>query len=325
MTELLNSLKSDLLDRRMLPILVLLGVVLAAAVAYAVLGGGSSAGSTPAAAVTPSPTVTGPSLAVSQAPSNPNAAIAETTDGGRYQHRSGAHNPFTPLPGTKSSTTSSTSGSSGSKGSSPSSPSSSSSTGSSSGSTGSSTGTGTGGGTTPVAPTEPVAPKQKKTQPVYFVNVLYGLAPTTPGQLSQLTPYANLKRLEPLPSASNPRIVFAGVSSKGDGAIFTNVGEAIIKGEGTCMPSATQCEAINLAVGETEEFDYLEATGQTVTYELKVVGIAKRQASAAHAARLDRRDRAGEALLRRLSPSVLAHLHFSSARGVLVYATHHRR
>ena len=56
------------------------------------------------------------------------------------------------------------------------------------------------------------------------------------------------------------------------------------------MPSATQCEAIELAAGKTEEFDYLEANGQSVAYELKVVSIAKRQASAATAARLNRRE-----------------------------------
>ena len=323
MNELLSSLKADLLDRRMLPILVLLGAVLAAAIAYAVLGGGSSTPSGPVAAASANSAPKGSSLAVSQASANPNAAIAETTDGARYQHHSGSHNPFAALPSAKKAAASSNSGSSSSASSSSSK--SASSPSSTSGSTGSATGSGGGTTPTPTAPSEPTSPKQKKTAPVYLVDVLYGLAPTTPDQLSQLTPYADLRRLEPLPYASDPRIVFDGVSTSGDGAIFTNAGEAIIKGQGACMPSATQCEAINLAVGKTEEFEYLEPNGETVIYELKVVSITKKQASAARAARLNRRDHAGEALLRRLSPSLLRHLRFSSARGVLVYATHHRR
>lgn len=325
MTELLTSLKADLLDRRLLPVLVLLGAVLAAAIAYAVLGGGSSSPATPVARVAPSsPTTSGPSLSVSQASSNQNAAVAETTEGSRYQHHSGAHNPFVPLASAKakSAATGSGGGSSTSSSSSSSSPSSPSSP--------SSSGTGAAGGgttpTTPATPAEPTPPAKQKQKPktVYVVDVLYGPSPTTPGQLSQLTPYAGLKRLEPLPSASNPKIVFSGVSDTGKGAIFTLVGEAILKGEGGCMPSATQCEAIVLAAGKIEEFEYVEASGQSATYELKVVSIAKRQASAATAARLNRRNHAGAALVRRLHPAVLGHLHFSSAKGVLYYVAHHK-
>jgi hypothetical protein len=266
----------------------------------------------------------GPALSVSAVTSNRNAAVAETTEGKRYQHHSGARNPFAPLTSHKaSSEASSASSSSSTGGSSTSSSQSGSSTSSSqSGSSGSA-----GGGTTPVAPATPAEPtppaKKQKPKTVYVVDILYGPAPTTPGQLSQLTPYAGLKRLEPLPSASDPKIVFSGVSDTGKGAIFTLVGEAILKGEGGCMPSDTQCEAVVLAAGKTEEFDYVEANGQSATYELKVVSIAKRQASAAAAARLNRRNRAGAALVRRLAPAVLKHLRFSSVKGVLFYVAHH--
>jgi hypothetical protein len=321
MNELLTSLKSDLLDRRLLPVLILLGAILAAAVAYAVLGGGSGSPAKPVAAVAPvSHGSSGPSLSVSAATSNQNAAVAETTEGARYQHHSGAHNPFAPL--THKSASAAAASSIGS-----SSPASS----SSSAQSGSATSTGTiGGGSAPTTPTTPATPaeptppaKQQKSKTVYVVDILYGPAPTTPGQLSQLTPYAGLKRLEPLPSASDPKIVFAGVSDTGKGAIFTLAGEAILKGEGGCMPSATQCEAIVLAAGKTEEFQYVEANGQNAAYELKVVSIAKRQASAATAARLNRRNRRGAALERKLSPALLKHLRFSSAKGVLFYVAHH--
>ena len=47
MTDFLNSLKADLLDRRLLPIVALVGVALVGAVAYAVLGGGGSTATDP--------------------------------------------------------------------------------------------------------------------------------------------------------------------------------------------------------------------------------------------------------------------------------------
>jgi hypothetical protein len=320
MNELLTSLKSDLLDRRLLPVLVVLGAVLAAAIAYAVLGSGSSSPGTPVAKVAPSPSAAGPasggsSLTVHQASGDANAAVAETTEGARYQHHSGAHNPFAPLASGKAKSASSAShgAASAAKSSSP--------AASGSASSGATPAEPTPAEPAPAEPTQPAKPQKPKT--VYVVDILYGLTPTTPDQLSQLTPYAGLKRLEPLPSASDPKVIFAGVDDTGKSAIFTLAGEAIVKGEGVCQPSATQCEAIKLAAGKSEEFEYVEANGQNASYELKVVSIAKRQASAATAARLNRRNRAGAALLRRLAPAVLNHLRFSSARGVLVYVTHH--
>jgi hypothetical protein len=317
MSDLLSSLKSDLLDRRLLPFLGLLGLLLAAAVAYAVLGGSSGSSTPSAATVVVRPKASGSSLAVSQAPENPHAAVAETTNGASYQHRGGAHDPFTALAAPKSEAGAGSSSSSSATSSTSSAASSPSSSG---GGTTSTTPTPPSTSTTPAAP----APTKKpKPQPVYLVDVLFGLAPTTPGQLSQLTPYANLKRLEPLPSPSEPRVVFAGVTSGGKGALFALAGEAILQGEGVCVPSATQCEGIDLAIGKSEELSYLQASGQTVSYELKLVSIAKREASAARAARLNRRDRAGEALIHRLAPAILHHLRFSAAKSVLVYVARH--
>jgi hypothetical protein len=160
---------------------------------------------------------------------------------------------------------------------------------------------------------------------VYVVDVLYGVAPGATGDTSQLTPFTGLKRMQPLPSAQDPRVVYAGVSSNGKEALFTLAGEAILKGEGVCEPRATQCEALALAQGQSEEFGYLEEDGQSVVYELEVVSIVKRQASAAKAARVNRLDRAGKRLMRRLQPLFLNHMRFSFSRGVLVYAAPRHR
>jgi hypothetical protein len=288
MSAILRSLKADLLDRRLLPILLLLGIALAGAVAYVVLDGGGSnpsAAAPSSAAIVPAatPGAQGPSLPVSQAPTDPNAAVAETTDGARYQHRAGSHDPFTPLQGKvaavkPSSSSSSSSAKSGSSAESkPSSSTTSPSTPSSSG----------GSSTTPPASTQ-VAPKAKpKPKPVYLVSVQFGPLPSVPGEIPQLTPYPNIKRLQELPSSDDTLIVFGGARDNGKGALFTLSREAILTGQATCIPSASQCEVLDLAPGQAEQLTYLEPDGTSVPYELKVVSIelAKSQASAARAAR----------------------------------------
>jgi hypothetical protein len=318
MTNLLNSIKSDLLDRRLLPIVVLLGAALVGAVAYAVLaGGGSGSPSTPVAAI-PSPSVSVGSRAVTLAAADPHAAVSETTDGTSFQRREGAHDPFVQLPAAapaksqglaslaKSTGTSSTASSPPAEQTTATKPS--------------------GGGTTPTPAPQPAPHKTKVVHRLVFhVGVLFGLAPTTPGQTSQLTPYADLKRLEPLPSPSDPLVVFEGVSSDRKSAIFTLTREAIVKGGAVCLPSSVQCEAVQLAVGQSEELQYLEPSGQSVTYELALVSIAWHETTEAKAARLDRPTHAGQALLRRLDPPLLRHLRFSSAKGVLFYVAAHRR
>ena len=106
MSEILRSLKSDLLDRRLLPIVVALCLALAGAVAYVVLDGGGERTGPDAlgrgrAGAAPSPVSHGPNLAVSEAHANPHVAVAETTEGARYRHKPGSHDPFTPLPSPK--------------------------------------------------------------------------------------------------------------------------------------------------------------------------------------------------------------------------------
>jgi hypothetical protein len=107
--------------------------------------------------------------------------------------------------------------------------------------------------------------------------VQFGPTPATPGQSPS---YANLKTLTPLPSKQDVRIVFERVSTSGTGAIFKLVNPPILHGQAQCLPSADECETIDLADGQSEELEYVEADGQTVVYELKVLNIAKTQQGA---------------------------------------------
>jgi hypothetical protein len=290
--DILQSLKKDLLGRRLRPFVILGALALAGGVAYALLGGGSS--SAPVTAAVGPALPAAPTTVASPAPTNPNVAVSETTSGAHYQRGGATRDPFVPLPQPKSATTAATTPK-------PSSSSSQSSSSSGSGGSGSS-GSGSGGGTTPTGPSSPSpTPAKPPKHPVYRVALLFGLAPPA-GQNPQLTPYADLSRKTPLPSKQNPLLVLTAVGPSGKGAIFQLLQPPILKGPASCLPSTSQCESIDLPVGQTEELSYVSETGQTVTYQLQIVNIAK----------------AGEATTARVASAanrLLAH----------VAATHHRR
>lgn len=283
MTEFLRSIKSDLLSRRLLPLLILLGVALVVAVGYALTGGSSS--STPVvsaslpAAGAGSSVGAGGSTQVSVAPTNPEQAVSETPGGVRYQSQGPTRDPFIPLPIPKVVTSTSSSKSSSSSGSSSSGGASSGGNGSSGGSGSSSAGTGSGGNSPPA----PAPKKPSKPQNPYAVAVLFGLASTTPGQPATLAPYENLNLQQPLPSKPDVRISFERVTTTGKGAIFKLVVPSILHGSGICLPSTSECQTIDLEVGQSEELEYVEASGQSVTYELKVVSITKNNGAASAA------------------------------------------
>jgi hypothetical protein len=308
MTEFLNSLKADLLDRRLLPILALVLAGLVAAVAYVALGGGSKA-----AAPAPAPTIarTSTGIAVTPSPASPAQAVAETTSGSSAQSRGRSHNPFNPLPGdvkaaaaastkstrsTSSTTTSSKSGSS-LKGEAK-------------------------AETKPSSPSQPSTPSKPTT--VYHVSALFGVVPVpVPPTGAQLTPYESLRILTTLPSPAQPLIVFRGVTPGGKSALFTLVGEAILHGSATCLPSASQCQAIELKPGQTEQLEYLPLSGAMVAYELRIVSIKSSRASSATVRSIVRSEsKAGRELLRRAGLVVIPGLRYSSAVGVLTFAAH---
>jgi hypothetical protein len=277
MTEFLQSIKSDLFSRRLLPFVALLAVALIAAVGYAVTGGSGSSAPAPSAGVPSAPPVAGgtAALPVAVAPANPNEAVSETPGGARYQSQGPTRDPFIPLPSPPAAKSASSSSSSSTTGK---------STGSSSGSKGSSSGGASAGGQKAPAP----APKKPaKPQFPYIVSVLFGLMSTTPGQPATLTPYENLKLLQPLPSKQDVRVSFERVTTNAKGAVFKLVVPPILHGSGICLPSTSECQTIDLEAGHSEELEYIEANGRAVAYELKVVSIAKKS-GAANTARVKR-------------------------------------
>jgi hypothetical protein len=318
MNDFLSSVKADLLDRRMLPILALVGAALLAALAYAQLGGGGST-SPPVSTGSPAPAIAPPSgIAVSPAPSSTGQPVAETTSGSA--HRAGAtRNPFAPLPGAKAANAASSAAAGSTTSSSSSSTSSSSTTTSPESGGGSSS-----GGATPTPEAKKPAAKEKS-QTVYHVAVRFGTAPAgTPPLTAQLTPYDDLKRQQPLPDAKQPLIVFRGVIAGGKSATFTLVGEAILRGVAVCLPSASQCQAINLRPGQTEELEYIPLGGSAITYQLQIVSITSSKASASAARRSFKgQSKTGLELLRHAGLTALPGLRYSRAKGVLVFKSRH--
>ncbi|HTU79267.1 MAG TPA: hypothetical protein VMF09_10960 [Solirubrobacteraceae bacterium] len=312
MTDFLNALKADLLDRRLLPLVAVVVLGLAGAVAYVVVGGGS-AGSTPTSAAAGTSGAASPGIAISQA--SPETAVAETTGGSSLQHGGSSRDPFVALAEPKAKSASaktSTSPSSSSSSSAKTEPGNSSSSGSSA-----------AGSSTPTpGPTPSKSSKPAKPASVYHVAVLFGLlAPAGSAQSAQLTPFENLKLLTPLPSASQPLVVFRGVTAGGASATFSLVSEAILHGEGACLPSPAQCEAIGLKSGQSEQLEYVSASNQNETYELKVVSIVSSKASSAAVKGLMREtSKAGEKLLSEAGLTALPGLRYSAQAGVLVSA-----
>jgi hypothetical protein len=317
--EFLASVKADLTDRRLLPIVAVVCALLVAAIAYAVLGGGSS--SSTSASTAPVPSVKPPSgIAVSEATAP--KAVSETTDGTTDQSHGVARNPFAPLPGTTTTTTTVTA--------TVPSTSSSSSSSSSSTSTPSTTSSSSGGSSTSETPSTPTKPKSKP-MTVYDVKIEFGvLPPGTAPEAAVLKEYKKLKLQTPLPSADQPLLVFRGVTAKGRSATFTLVSEAILTGAGACLPSPLQCQAVDLKPGETEQLNYVQPNGESVIYELRVLGIEEQKAktSAGTASAASSHDGAGswgvskvgQELLRKAHLVALPFLRYSSQAGVLVFA-----
>jgi hypothetical protein len=324
MSAFLSSLKADLLDRRKLPALVVLGGLLVAALVYVAIGGGSSSSSVhTTSAIAPTPVTAG--LIVKQAPTNANQPVAETTSGSSLQKGGPTRNPFTPLsaPAEKAASSSSASSSSGSASSSSSSSGGSSSPSGSSTSSGSSGSEGSKGSETPPAKsTKPAAPAKPKT--VYETAVEFGVVPSgTPVQSAQLKSYANLKLNELLPSSILPLVVFRGVTRGGKSATFTVVGEVILRGAAACLPSPSQCQTLALGAGKIEELEYTPAGGTAVVYALKVVSITSNKAkgAAAHAASYGE-SKSGLDLLTRAGLTAIAGLRLSGTKGVLILNRH---
>jgi hypothetical protein len=147
------------------------------------------------------------------------------------------------------------------------------------------------GATEPPASTPPVEPKPAPREyAMYELTVRFGDAAA--GDLERRT----LKRLQPLPSAEAPVLIYLGVMDDGKTAVFlVDHGIAAI-GDGECPPTPETCETIRLRAGDTEFLDVKDETGAvTAQYQLDLIKIHK--STTASAARAQASSKAGKRLL----------------------------
>lgn len=251
MTEMLESIKSDLLSRRMLPLLAAVAVALVGGAAYALSASSSSGDSNPA----PAPSLSLPPVAsavhLAVASANPHAAVAETPGGKRYQSGNSTRNPFAPLtqpPAGKSGTTGPSGSSSGS-----------SSTGSSTSGSGASGGSSTGSGTG--VPPAPVLPKPKPIHAGLTATQSYNVEISLTTAAGGLDTFNRLERLSVLPSEQQQSLVYLGVLRGGRNALFVVQPGTVVSGPGKCIPGPTDCEILSLAQEQIESLSQSAGSG----------------------------------------------------------------
>jgi hypothetical protein len=144
-----------------------------------------------------------------------------------------------------------------------------------------STGTPSGGSTPPATTPAP----QRKRYALHELTIRFGDA-TSGGERR------SLERLEPLPSAEAPVLIYLGVLDDGKTAVFLVDHGVQAIGDGECKPSPSECETIRLRAGETEFLDVVDESGAvTAQYQLDLIKIHK--GTTASAAKANASSKAG--------------------------------
>jgi hypothetical protein len=121
------------------------------------------------------------------------------------------------------------------------------------------------------APTAPVEPAPKKK--VYEKGSLI----VRFGDATQTLTRSNVKKLAALPNDpdEDPLLIYMGLTDHGKKAVFMVDASLEPSGDADCKPHPSNCETIELAVGETEFFDVVnDETGAiTAQYQLDLVDI----------------------------------------------------
>jgi hypothetical protein len=318
----LKNIGSDLVEKKLWPLAVLL---VAALVALPFVIGRGGADAVPPAPVAPATHVTAADGSQAE------VTVQEVPAATAARNRAGkVRNPFA-----KEIKPPATAGASGA----PTPPSSPSSPTPSAGAGGGSGNSGPASPTTPAptgngSPTTPAPKPDAKPKPDPLDTYRLRLAFGNTDHHSRLLD--DVARLTPLPSAENPFFVFLGVLSDNQKAVFLVSSDATVTGDGTCKPNKATCETVELAAGETEYFDITTPGGRAVQYVMHVRKIERRPASDAGTARAaaSRHSVAGQDLLRAaadaaVGPKSRAHAgmlryRYLPKQGILVRARHGR-
>ncbi|MDQ4082653.1 MAG: hypothetical protein M3123_07165, partial [Actinomycetota bacterium] len=121
-----------------------------------------------------------------------------------------------------------------------------------------------------------------------------------------------LDRLDMLPSQESPLLIFLGVTSDGDHAVFLVDSTLEAKGEGSCAPRASRCATLSIGAGA--EHGFTDPDGNA--FSLRINEIRKvRVSKASSSSRRGVRARTAGGRSRRFSPPVLTDLITVASRG----------
>jgi hypothetical protein len=143
----------------------------------------------------------------------------------------------------------------------------------------------------------------------YVVSVKFG-------ERDHTKTYHQVEKLDVLPNANNPLLVFMGVNTAGDTAVFLTDTSLKASGEGDCKPTADVCSFLYLKLdpdSDTEDLLAQNSDGTGVEYTLKLLDIKKvpvSQLEAASASAKDSKRAAEEAKRLRNKPGTPFHLLF---------------
>jgi hypothetical protein len=167
-----------------------------------------------------------------------------------------------------------------------------------------------------IAPKAPSTPAPTALTPTQTYDVSLAITNSS-GGLDTLEP---LERLTPLPSARRPLLVELGVLQGGGRVLFAVQPGAVVNGPGACTPGPIDCEILSLAVDQTESLSQLSGSVTEPVALLAVTSIrAVDHGSPAAADGLRRRESAaGRALLRGSPLAALALFRYEPSLGVVV-------
>jgi hypothetical protein len=144
---------------------------------------------------------------------------------------------------------------------------------------GDTSGAGTGTGTSPVDTPGSTAPSGGE-QPIklyeWAAKVKFGKVDETKAK--------TVSPGEFMPSENNPVLLFLGADESGKKAMFLVSAEATARGDGTCVPSESNCQIVKLGKGDIQFFEVALSAETIVTYELELTDIALEEVKDANVA-----------------------------------------
>lgn len=263
----IRDLLSDLVERRLWPIALLLVAALVAVPIVLAKSPSHKAASGDGLAALPSPAA---------AAAGPVVSVAEQAPHGARLHGK-AKNPFKQQhvpPKPKSENAAAPAGAGTPSG----------------GGAGGAGGVGDSGGATGGNPGHPTG----KTYTRAAIDVRFGKAG------HKLRSITDVPRLTPLPNAANPVAIFLGMRKDHETAVFLISSDVRVQGDGRCAPSKDDCEAVELKQDQIAFLNVKGANGTIQQYELDLVKVTIDQTTSKAAAQASyaRVSRAGRRLLR---------------------------